>query len=171
MSNSLELVTTLETDEQVLNSFDIHGDQRFKSETCTPPQWWAYLCEKFRIPAPPVNIKVNGRVRAYVNRSRWVANCPYCNTALPVSKVDTRFWCIGCRMIANLGCALQVIYPQDHREIELVLSMRPLAINRNWSPGETVSNLAQENINNGCTAFFTPTSFSKAVVQALRGGK
>jgi hypothetical protein len=146
------LITTLENDPQIVLQ------ERIPPGTITPEGWAYLLCFKGGYPAPPSPLHVKGYVEAFITTSRWVASCPYCNDALPVSKVRPIFWCVKCRMRRNDGHALNVIFPapQMTREIETILSMRPDTWTRNWKPGETVTFLAKENLAHGFVGFLPP---------------
>ena len=83
-------------------------------------------------------------VVAYVNDSRWVAQCE-CGSAQLVSKVDRRFFCVECLNRKVGGAWVKVIWPKNPQEIEAVLEARPFPKNRNWMPGESVAQLQAEN--------------------------
>jgi hypothetical protein len=81
---------------------------------------------------------------AYANHGRWVADCPrpWCTNAMQVWPGDEIFRCSGpdaCGIVADLR------WPADPAAIEVLLSARPLARNRNWLAGETLEQLVLEN--------------------------
>lgn len=84
---------------------------------------------------------------AYVNAGRWVAECPFpgCRSAQVVAESDRRWLCPEC---ANGGTNrwARVTWPSDsHRaRVERELAPRP-PLNTNWTPGETVRQLAADN--------------------------
>jgi hypothetical protein len=93
---------------------------------------------------------------ARVEASRWIVDCPLpdparddepCNGAQFASKDDRRTWCCDCRNAAVGGQWLAVVFPDDSmlRAIERTLGKRPRRTNRNWSPGESRTQLAAEN--------------------------
>lgn len=86
---------------------------------------------------------VEGRhVLAYVNHSRWVADCPEdgCQGTEFVDGAWPRFVCISC------GSGVwRVVFPKDRLAIEALLLTRPEEENRNWSNGEDVADLKAEN--------------------------
>ena len=88
-------------------------------------------------------------MRALVNRGRWIARCPFCSSAAYVTPADPRFFCCDCSC-EQVGIAwLRVVFPDDWREIDSVLSDRPGVLTRNWSPGETLTELRVESLAGG----------------------
>jgi hypothetical protein len=75
-------------------------------------------------------------VDAYVNHGRWVVNCPSCPSA---ALAGVTFACSEC----GFGPA-GVQWPEEAALIEAALRPRPL-VNRNWVPGESVTDLVREN--------------------------
>jgi hypothetical protein len=84
---------------------------------------------------------------AVANQGRWLVTCPLpgCNGAQYASVRDPRFWCVDCDNRAANGQWLPVIWPDNPSEIEDVLTTRPKSA-RNWLPGETVSDLRQQDL-------------------------
>lgn len=82
---------------------------------------------------------------AYVNQGRWVADCPTCRGSELVDPDENFFFCLSCfnRAIANR--ARRVTFPDFIREIDRVISVRPLR-NQNWFPQETLEQLLTENM-------------------------
>lgn len=83
---------------------------------------------------------------AYVNHGRWVADCPTpgCGGAMLVLK-GGEFLCGTC-FNAEIGGEYRPIeWPADPDAIERLLVGRPLAVQMNWTPGETLEVLAAEN--------------------------
>ena len=84
-----------------------------------------------------------GKVEAYVNEGRWIAECPeeYCNGA---EFVDPD-WPV---MVCSGGCGsgpFGVVFPKERENLTAVLVRRPVPATRNWAPGETVLGLKAEN--------------------------
>lgn len=81
--------------------------------------------------------------RAY--NSMWIADCAYCPNAEQLQRFQSGFECSYCY------AAHDVIWPAENmvHSIERLLLMRPLPLNRNWSPGETLPDLMRENAENG----------------------
>lgn len=96
----------------------------------------------------PVGFARNVEAVAYVNRGRWVADCPFgrCGSAQVVSPADPRYFCPTC-LNANSGAFAPVVFPPAKKlaAIELALSKRPDPANRNWWPHESVRQLRDEN--------------------------
>ncbi len=84
---------------------------------------------------------------AYHNWGRWVADCadPYCANAEEPAPGDTTMVCSWC------GQRSWLVWPDraDVDRIERLLSLRPVPSTRNWTPGETMGDLAAENIAHG----------------------
>lgn len=83
---------------------------------------------------------------AFVNHGRWVARCPRwvdgCREAHRVRPGDT-FTC------GNCGAFAPVEFPLESELVEALLAVRPVPESRNWLPGESLSDLANENIEHG----------------------
>jgi len=92
---------------------------------------------------------------AYVNHGRWIADCPDdgCHAALKV--VDTGIACdcmdeVVCDHPAiPHGLAIDIVYPEAQTDITRLLDLRPKRENRNWYPGETLSDIKAENVTHG----------------------
>lgn len=78
-------------------------------------------------------------VVAYINHSRWVADCP-CNGAELVTP-GHKMLCGSC------GAESKVTFPSDADEITALLGKRP-SVNQNWH-GETTAEILAENIEHG----------------------
>jgi hypothetical protein len=83
---------------------------------------------------------------ARVLYGRWMVDCPECNGALDVDPDEPVFLCLSCGWPGKLAV---VVFPQDRKEIERLLVLRPQIHTRNWFPGEPVKNLATENHEHG----------------------
>jgi len=115
-------------------------------------------------------------VRAYVYRGRWVGKCPVegCENVeyLTVEPLFANRYSIESRwerkdyfICTNEQCGTvttSIAFPQNADEIEDVLNLRPVALNRNWYPaghitavmhgiedGQTVAELIAENLEHG----------------------
>ncbi|MEV2277701.1 hypothetical protein AB0I72_19145 [Nocardiopsis sp. NPDC049922] len=92
-------------------------------------------------------------VRAYVNHSRWVADCVrlYCGGAELLRPGQSVVWCSNCTLVAP------VEWPGDPQAIWDELMTRPVPQTRNWYPrdhevavrhgiphGQTVADLREE---------------------------
>ena len=78
-------------------------------------------------------------LRARVEYSRWIVDCPNCNGA-EFAFEDKRFLCSQCGNSDIGGEIRKVIMPQKRKEIENILSKRKI-INRHWYPNETMEML------------------------------
>ena len=90
-------------------------------------------------------------IEAYINHSRWIADCPYCSGAEMVDPHDKKFYCFNCLMIDVGGRPIRVKFPPKptREKIEAVLLKRPFEENRNWFIHESLQNLKDENIEYG----------------------
>ena len=79
-----------------------------------------------------------GGIAAYINHSRWVADCPNCNAGIACHPGVSDAVCLEC------GERYRVAFPRDREGIEAVLLQRRKA-NRHWYPGETIDDLRREN--------------------------
>jgi hypothetical protein len=54
---------------------------------------------------------------------------------------------------ADCGTVYDVLWPGPvvAKRISQLLNQRPDAKNRNWTPGETIGRLVEENLEHGCT--------------------
>jgi hypothetical protein len=81
---------------------------------------------------------------AYVNHSRWIVDCPDCNSAQVASPSDPRFFCAECANVAVDGAWRRVVFPDDVDTLEQALDARREPATRNWLPHETVDELHAE---------------------------
>jgi len=105
-------------------------------------RFWAAYGARNGFPATGRNTpQPDGRtLNAYVNHSRWVADCPVCNGGLAVNPDMPSGCCLDC------GTVYTIRFPTDPDAVERTLCERPNLTNRNWQPGETVDKLISENI-------------------------
>lgn len=110
----------------------------------------------------------------YANFGRWVAMCPRgCMNAerfgmqeatpgKPGGLTHEIFLCSDC------GWTGPAVWPAKAAEIEALLNLRPLQVNRNWVPGETLADLHIENLEHGV---FDPRLLDPAAADATPDGK
>lgn len=93
----------------------------------------------------PVGMIPDKPVTARVNHGRWIGDCPVCHVgAQLLSRTDHRMCCAEC------FCGwFPVVWPADVDDIEALLERRLNPATRNWSPGETVTDLSAENACHG----------------------
>lgn len=82
-------------------------------------------------------VLVDGKLHAYANHGRWVADCP-CGGAELVRE-DQPMLCGSC------GEIRAVVWPVNADDVEALLERRPDRRNQNWRPNEPVAGLAVEN--------------------------
>lgn len=111
------------------------------------PEFRARLASmRHRVDAPATT-------QAYVNYSRWIADCSYpgCANAQMVEPGQFMFACVEC----HHECT--VVWPPDAELIDAVLGARPVPSTRHWAPaghwqaiacgfpdGQTVEDLLEE---------------------------
>jgi hypothetical protein len=78
---------------------------------------------------------------AFVNWGRWVADCPDpdCSNAEELTAAAAVMVCGFCSR------SWPIVWPVDVALIDAALSVRPVPSTRNWVPGETVTDLLDEN--------------------------
>lgn len=79
-------------------------------------------------------------VQAYVNYSRWVADCPDCNAAMWLRAGQAEFVCGNC-----FTATRPVDWPDEPAEVEQPLLERPDPESRNWRAPETPADLVRQN--------------------------
>lgn len=107
--------------------------------------WQAELSPKFDRGLAGQALAIN----VYVNHGRWIAECPDCHGAQVASRVDRRFMCHCCGNVLIQQRWRRVIWPARPEEIEEALAERPVSATRNWRPGESIADLARENLDRG----------------------
>ena len=80
-------------------------------------------------------------IHAYVNHGRWLVDC-VCGNGVPVDRVDgpAEAVCFSCGAVWT-----GIVFPDERREIETLLTTRRWDTHQNWKPGETVDKLQREN--------------------------
>lgn len=86
---------------------------------------------------------------AYVNHGRWLADCPFNCGGARMVQPNVDFWCVFCGNADAGGQSVPVDWPGNPDQIEEVLKYRQLERYRNWTPGETIAKLREENQDNG----------------------
>lgn len=82
--------------------------------------------------------KARGKITAYINHNRWVADCPNCGAGIGLLPDAGQAVCLEC------GERYSVTWPKEREAIEAVLLERR-RVNRHWYPGETIDDLRREN--------------------------
>ena len=81
-------------------------------------------------------------LRAYVNYGRWCVKCE-CGGG-EFAWDEGWMMCRSCFNAKHGHKYRPVVFPKDKERIEQILMVRPLD-NRNWRPGESISDLQAEN--------------------------
>ena len=102
-------------------------------------RWGVYPSWDVDKKAPPVY--------AWVNKSSWVADCE-CRGSMVVEPGEP-YMCPDCGNVAHGSRPRTVVWPRNAEAIEEVLLKRPYPNNRNWTPGETITQLKAENKAHG----------------------
>jgi hypothetical protein len=79
-----------------------------------------------------------------VNRSAWIARCPFCPGAQYAHRDDQRWFCVDCLNERNGFRWVPAPWPEEADAIEAALAVRPTAV-CNWEPPETAAQLRAEN--------------------------
>lgn len=89
-------------------------------------------------------------VKAVVDASRWIAHCE-CGGAEHIDPQTRLFMCGACFNAAQKHRWRMVVVPNERtvQAIEKILMFRPNPLTRNWNPGESVAELAAENVAHG----------------------
>lgn len=95
----------------------------------------------------PQSVRESPVVEARINHGKWIADCPAesCPGAELVVVSDPRFFCMSCDNRDFDGQWLRVQLPAEWDQISRILGDRPWPTIQHWSPGETVSDLLDEN--------------------------
>jgi hypothetical protein len=131
-----------------------------KHEDWQHDSWMNFLRNHYRGPLPPLTEKANS-VNARIEHGRWLVDCP-CGSAYVPSQAEPYLICIECANQDNDGKWIDIIFPANKEAIEATLLKRPIIVkryrqtnspmfaeNRNWTPGETIDQLRQENLEHG----------------------
>lgn len=100
-----------------------------------PPRW----------PATEDTISDLGPLPARVYNGLWIYDCP-CGGAEMVLRGHPIGWCCSCGNRYAGGLWVRVQLPDNLEEIEALLDKRHYPVNQNWSPGETLDQLREENL-------------------------
>lgn len=82
---------------------------------------------------------------ARVDAGSWLVDCD-CGNGVSTDPEWKMGCCFGCGAVH-----VNVIFPEDHAEIERLLVARPQK-NRHWVPGETLEQVRADNAANGARA-------------------
>lgn len=146
----------------IVRAEDVYAPRRMNASTASLPlAGWAFAKYPPSFVGRDVpdlsargNLDTSVTVKAEVNHGRWVARCPFCNSAQVASPADPRFLCAGKDGCANgpvRGAYVAVTFPDPDTsgQIETALMDRPDRANRNWKAPETVAALIEENEPHG----------------------
>jgi len=93
-----------------------------------------------------LRVVVDRRIlRPRLEKGRWLVDCPNCRAGIAIEPDWPEAGCSDpecCRWFT------QIEIPTDRHDIEAVLNRRRARRNKNWRPGETVTQLRDENDRN-----------------------
>ena len=95
----------------------------------------------------PAQQATNPRVSVEINHGRWIARCPSCSGAEFGDPDHRFFFCLSCLNEEFDGKWLPTIWPGNRTAIENILLRRPRR-NQNWTPGQSLTDLENENAEN-----------------------
>lgn len=121
--------------------YPVKGQEDFTAAERIVAKYWA----PFEALGLPKGV-ARKAVPVMVNGGRWIVRCPFCPSAQNASKLDHRFFCVECGNIDVGGKWVKVIWPDDWEQIEIALFRRPKMQYRNWLPGETLDDLAMQDV-------------------------
>ena len=85
----------------------------------------------------------NLSVVPYINRARWLVDCPHCNAGNFAWDRNPLACCLECGLIVKVAWQL----PQLRSQVVRLLAVRPIAAcNWNAHKGETIETLERENL-------------------------
>ena len=92
----------------------------------------------------PVGLDETRQANARVNHGRWIADCPWCPSAVVASPDDPRFFCVHC---LNDGGTqwVPIVFPENTDEIEALLDERKVRTAKNWDVDESADDLRDQN--------------------------
>jgi hypothetical protein len=96
-------------------------------------------------PFEPQGFALGASLPAEVYEGQWIVRCDGCRNSQLTSRDDKRFFCVNCLNANHGGQWVKVTWPRKADDIEALLVARPSFLNRNYTPGETVPQLAAEN--------------------------
>lgn len=126
----------------ILTAFEMY---RVKPRTpaALERQWEAFYLDNWAEVTGELNLRPGqGTLSAYINRGRWVADCPVCLAGIACTPAYPRGCCLEC------GLLYTIRFPPRRGDIEQLLLRRPV-VNRNWWPHESLADLARENAERG----------------------
>jgi hypothetical protein len=83
-------------------------------------------------------------VQARIEHGRWVTNCASCGTGMFTHPV----WQLAC--CGECGAVhATIVVPPNWQAIEAELLKRPVRVNQNWLPNETLETLTRESRAHG----------------------
>jgi hypothetical protein len=136
--------------EQRLIGVDHNGIEIKSYQDWVDKRLW-HQASRQGVALPSLDAVSGDPLPAVVDANRWIVHCPTCNGAEFAWKSVHLFMCATCWNGANATpyTFRPVSFPPRMKAIERVLMARPVPASRNWSPGETVSNLESENEAHG----------------------
>lgn len=119
-------------------------------------QWWLASGMGWHLPGTSERAHI---LLARVDEGRWVVDCPVptCGDAKVIAQTNPIYICHVCGSEANNRKWYDVRIPRNWQGIQVELLRNPAprafyAVNRNWTPGQTIADLTAERRTQGRTA-------------------
>ncbi len=98
-------------------------------------------------PPPDSGVALGQSVTAVANSGRWVVSCPFCGSAQLAHREDRTFVCVEDANLWADYLPVVVVWPEPEvvEVVEAILDARPGMFQQNWTPAETIVDLAAEN--------------------------
>ena len=132
--------------EQRLIGVDRNGIEVRSYRDWVEKKLWP-LASRHGVALPPLETVSGEPLMAVVDANRWIVHCPTCKGAEFAWKTTPLVMCVTCWNGANpVPYSFRPVqFPPRMKALEAVLMARPNPTTRNWSPGETVKALEDEN--------------------------
>ncbi len=112
------MTTETDIEDKILQHEDVRESPFF--------DFVAYNMRRFAGGVPPFPDRTSAKtLTARIDNGRWLIDCPNCNSALMASRVFSIFICAECGSPENGGLWYTVRYPEERKEIERLLLLRP----------------------------------------------
>ena len=102
-----------------------------------------------RILPPLTEVSPLPPLPAWLYNDRWIAECPEGHNRQLVFEATPLYMCCECWNVGAGGLYREVAFPAERADIEAAIAVRPMPVNRNWLPSETVADLLAENAARG----------------------
>lgn len=112
-----------------------------------------------KLVAQSLSVPTGPEIEPFIQNNRWVAKCE-CGGAETVDPTEIRYYCLSCTNLLNDHRPRPIAWPEDWRELELIMQARPDPLTRNqatiqnpktfaWVVMDDAAVLVAENIKHG----------------------